>query len=55
MHVHHVDALRDDSDDVLSDFEHALRIEDTEEHEFNWLNMLELHSQANSKQNGTYF
>ena len=56
MDVHANNALRvckDDSDDGLSDFEDTLRIEDSEEHELNWLKMLESHSQANLKQNGT--
>lgn len=46
----------DDSDDWPSDFEHAPGVEDTEEHELNWLKMLESHSesQANLKRNGTY-
>jgi hypothetical protein len=58
MDVHPVNALRvyeDDSDDGLPDFEDASRIEDAEEHELNWLKMLESHSQANLKQNGICF
>lgn len=52
----HANAL-DDLDDGLSDFEDAPRIEDTdsEEHESNLLKMLESHTQAYLKQNGTRF
>lgn len=49
LHVH-----EDGSEDGLSDFEDALMVQDTEEHESNRLKMLESHSQATSKQNGIY-